>query len=184
MGLRRAHPLPPGDPPLHDRRPTSNQTHRRTAPSPPTPSIGSPTRSPAPPPKPSPSTRRRRDTARRLRGDHDRVGRQTRLLADQRQTLEKERAQKARELHRARRELAGLGAIGRARHGRTLREQISEREEALTHFDRELDRTERQLHESRQRALEIARTRTRLERGPTRERSLERSIERERGLEL
>ena len=36
-------------------------------------------------------------------GDHDRVGRQTRLLADQRQTLEKERIEKARELHRARR---------------------------------------------------------------------------------
>ena len=94
-------------------------------------------------------------------GDHARVGRQTRLLADQRRTLEKERTQEARELHRARRELAGLGAIGRARHGRTLREQITEREETLRRFDRELDRTERQLRESRQRALEIARTRTR-----------------------
>ena len=112
-------------------------------------------------------------------GDHARVGRQTRLLADQRRTLENERTQKARELHRARRELAGLGAIGRARHGRTLREQITEREETLRRFDRELDRTERQLRESRQRALEIARTRPRLERGPTRERSLERSLEHE-----
>ena len=110
-------------------------------------------------------------------GDQARVGRQTRLLADQRRALENERAQKARELHRARRELADLGAIGRARHGRTLREQITEREETLRRFDRELDRTERQLRETRQRALEIARTRPRLERGPTRERSLERSLE-------
>ena len=35
-------------------------------------------------------------------GDHARVGPQTRLLADQRRTLENERTQKARELHRAR----------------------------------------------------------------------------------
>ena len=78
---------------------------------------------------------------------HARLGPQTRLLADQRRALEKERTQKRGELHRARRELAGLGTIGRARHGRTLREQISEGEHTLTQLDRQLDRTERQLHE-------------------------------------
>jgi hypothetical protein len=118
------------------------------------------------------------------RRDRARVGAQTRLLADQRQTLEKERSETARELHRARRELAGKGAISRARHGRTLREQISEREQALTHLNRELARIDHQLRQSRQRTLEITRTRPRIERGLTLERGLEQSIERERGLEL
>ena len=50
----------------------------------------------------------------------------------------------------------------------------------------ELDRLDRQLHESRRQALELARTQRRPERGLTRDRSLERRLEREhgRGIEL
>ena len=117
-------------------------------------------------------------------GDHAEIGRQARLLADQRRTLENERTQRSaraaqgeagarrpgcdrprppppnppRADHRARRDAPALRSGARPNRASTPR--------------------------SAQRALEIARTRPRLERGPTRERSLERSIERERGLEL
>jgi conjugative relaxase-like TrwC/TraI family protein len=107
---------------------------------------------------------------------------QNRHLADRRRALEKERTQTARELHRTTRELAGMGAIGRARHGRSLRDEISEREQTLTRLDDELDRLDRQLRMTRERALEFARKQPRPERGLTREHSLERGLGRERSL--
>jgi ATP-dependent exoDNAse (exonuclease V) alpha subunit len=73
-------------------------------------------------------------------GDRARLGRQTRQLVDRRRAFEKERRQAARELHKATRELAGMGAISRARNGRRLREHIDERRDALARVDAELKR--------------------------------------------
>jgi conjugative relaxase-like TrwC/TraI family protein len=115
--------------------------------------------------------------------DRARLTQQNRLLADRRRTLEKERTRTARELHHATRELAGMGALGRARHGRTLRDRIDERERTLTRLDRELERLDRQLHDSRRRTLELLREQPRPERGLTQERNLERGLERERSLD-
>ncbi len=109
--------------------------------------------------------------------DHARLGRERRQLTDQRRTLEKERIDEARRVHRARRELDGLGAIGRARQGRALRNQIDEREERLARLDRDLERLDSAIRETRQRALELSRTARRPERGLTRERSIGRSLE-------
>src|SRR5205823_9669052 len=75
--------------------------------------------------------------------DRAQLTRQSRQLADRRRALDKERTQTATKLHETMRELAGLGALARARHGRSLREQIGERERTLAHLDRELERLER-----------------------------------------
>jgi conjugative relaxase-like TrwC/TraI family protein len=116
--------------------------------------------------------------------DRARLTSQTRLLNDRRRALEKERAQTARELHGAKRELNTMGAFGRARRGRALRDQIGERERTLTHLDSELERLDRQLRLTRERALELARARPRPERGLVRDRGLGRERSLGHGIEL
>jgi conjugative relaxase-like TrwC/TraI family protein len=113
-----------------------------------------------------------------------RLARQSRQLADRKRALEKERVQGAQQLHQTRRELAGLGMIGRARRGGALRDQIGEREERLVRFDRELERLDRQLRVTRERALELVRTQPRPERGLTRERGIGRAPERSLGRKI
>jgi conjugative relaxase-like TrwC/TraI family protein len=113
--------------------------------------------------------------------DRIRLARQTRALAEQRRALERERTRAARQLHKTRREFDGVGAIGRARHGRSLREQIAAREAALTRFDKELDRLDRQLQAMRERAFEPSRPeRSRARHALVRERSLGRGLGLER----
>ncbi len=90
--------------------------------------------------------------------------------------------QTARKLHETTRELAGSGALARARHGPSLREQIGERERTLAHLDRALERLERELRMTRERALAIARAEPRSERGVTPRRTLERGLAREQSL--
>ena len=111
------------------------------------------------------------------------LARQTRQLREQRLALEKERLDTTRQLHQTNRTLAGLGVLGRARHGRALRDEIGEHEQTLARLDRELARLDRELRVTRERAFELARARPRLERGLTREPTLERGLGRERGLE-
>jgi conjugative relaxase-like TrwC/TraI family protein len=111
-------------------------------------------------------------------GDRARLGRQTRLLVDRRRALEKERRQAALALHGATRELAGMGAIGRARNGRRLREQIDEGRDALARVDAELKRLEHEHQALGTRLHEIARAeRPRAGRELTRERGFERGLE-------
>jgi AAA domain len=110
--------------------------------------------------------------------DRARLVRQTRLLVDWRRAVEKERTQAARELHEAKRELAGMGAIGRARHGRRLREHIEERRDALARLDTRVDRLERELQLRRERALELSPPeRARARHGLMRERTPGRELE-------
>jgi AAA domain len=112
------------------------------------------------------------------RGDRARLGRQTRLLVERRRALEKERTQAARELHGAARELAGMGAIGRARNGRRLREHIDERRGALARLDAELKRLDHERQALGTRLREISRSeRPRAGRELTRERGLDRGLE-------
>ncbi|MGH2996483.1 MAG: ATP-dependent DNA helicase, partial [Gaiellaceae bacterium] len=111
-------------------------------------------------------------------GDRARLGRQTRLLVDRRRALEKERTQAAQELHRATRELAGMGAIGRARNGRRLREHIDERRTALARVDAELKRVDHEHRALGTRLREMSRPeRPRAGRQLTRERGLDRGRE-------
>jgi ATP-dependent exoDNAse (exonuclease V) alpha subunit len=114
------------------------------------------------------------------------LSRRARLLHDGRRELEKQRDRAARELHQAQRELGSLGVIGRARSGRTLRDQIDERREQLAGLDRELKRLEHDLHTTRRRAVEVFRSQPPPERGLGRERELGRTPERSlsRGIEL
>ena len=107
---------------------------------------------------------------------------QARRLSKHARDLDEQRSEAARRLHAATRELAGMGALARARHGRTLRAQISEREEALARIDEERKRVDRELREARQHALERARTRSRTDRGLSREHRLERGLQPERSL--
>ena len=114
--------------------------------------------------------------------DRRRLARQHRELADRRRALESERTETRRQLHRTRRELAALGAFARARHGRTLRDQIRQRQETVAHLDQELERLDRQLRQTRERALGLARTHDGPARGLSREPTLEH--EHELGIEL
>ena len=102
-----------------------------------------------------------------------------RELAARQRTLEQRRAETARGLHAATRELDGLGLIGRARQGPRLREQIGERREQLVRLDAELARLDRQARVLRQRA-----ERTRLRTTPTRQLARERAQQLELGLDL
>jgi conjugative relaxase-like TrwC/TraI family protein len=107
--------------------------------------------------------------------------RQTRALVEQRRALEQRRTQTARDLHATRRTLAGMGPIGRARHGRSLREQISARQAALSRLDTALERLNRELRLLREQAQELTPPR-RSHRDTARERLRERTLQ--RGLEL
>jgi conjugative relaxase-like TrwC/TraI family protein len=111
-------------------------------------------------------------------GDRARLGGQTRRLVNRRRALEKERTQAASELHGAKRELAGMSAIGRARHGRRLRERIDERRRALARVDAQLKRLDREVRVIQEQALELSRPeRARARRGLMRERTLGRELE-------
>jgi conjugative relaxase-like TrwC/TraI family protein len=112
------------------------------------------------------------------------LGRRARLLDDQKQALMKQRGSAALELHQAQRHLDALGPVGRARQGRTLRDQIDERRERLAGVDRQLERLDKELRGTRER--ELYRSQPPPERGLGRERELGRTPERSlsRGIEL
>jgi conjugative relaxase-like TrwC/TraI family protein len=114
------------------------------------------------------------------------LGRRARLLADHKQALNKQQGQAAQELHQAQRQLDALGPIRRARHGRTLRDQIDERRERLASVDRQLERLDKQLRRTRERARELYRNQPPPERSLGRERELGRIPERglSRGIEF
>ncbi len=115
--------------------------------------------------------------------DRDRLAGQMRALAELRRKLEKQRTRAARELHASKRELADIGAIGRARHGRHLREQIAERRDALAAVETELHRLEREHRALGPHFLELPRRDPRqCGRDLVRERTLERGGGRELGL--
>jgi conjugative relaxase-like TrwC/TraI family protein len=103
------------------------------------------------------------------------VARQSRQLRERHLALEKEHLDTTRQLNQTNRELAGLGVVGRVRHGRALRDQLGECQGRLAHLDRELARVDKQLRATRERALELARTQPRPDRGLSRERALERA---------
>ena len=70
--------------------------------------------------------------------------------------------------------------------GRALRKQIEERGRDVVRIDGALERLERQLRATRERAFELIRAERRPDRGLSRERSLEPGLEREHdlGIEL
>jgi conjugative relaxase-like TrwC/TraI family protein len=115
---------------------------------------------------------------RNLHGAPAPAAEQARRLSERARAVDDERNRTARKMHAARRELAQMGALSRARHGRSLREQIREREAELARLDSEHKRLTQQLRQAR----ELARSRSRLERGPSRRRSLEPSLQPERSL--
>jgi hypothetical protein len=114
------------------------------------------------------------------------LGRRARLLADQKQALMKQRGRAAQELHQTQRHLDGLGLVRRAQHGRALRDQIDERRERLAGVERELERLDKELRGTRERARELYQSQPPPERGLGRERELGRTPERSlsRGIEL
>jgi conjugative relaxase-like TrwC/TraI family protein len=111
------------------------------------------------------------------------LARQTRQLRERHLALEKDRLDNTRRLHQTSRRLAGLGVVGRARHGRTLSDQLGQCEQQITRLDRELALVDEQLRATRERALELAPTQPRSERGLRRESALERAPGRRRGIE-
>ncbi len=116
------------------------------------------------------------------------LARRARLLRDRRDALKQTRDRVARDLHGAARALESLGVIGRARHGRQLRDGISERRERLATLDRDLQRLTREIRGTRERASELYRAQPPLERGLGREHELDRTPERSpslsRGIDL
>jgi len=117
-----------------------------------------------------------------------RLAHQNRQLDDRCQALDNERLERMRQLNQTRRILDDLGPFGRARHGRTLREQIEERKRDIARLDRELEQLERRLRATRERALELLRSEPQPERGLNRDRGLDRGLGRgrslDRGIEL
>ncbi|MCZ7590546.1 MAG: relaxase domain-containing protein [Gaiella sp.] len=118
-----------------------------------------------------------------LLSDRARLTLETRQLDEWQKTLKQERLKAAHELHETRRKLETMGALARARHRRTLRETIGQREERVARLDRELDQVESRRRLNRERILELARSAPRPERGLSRERAISHSLERVRGLD-
>jgi conjugative relaxase-like TrwC/TraI family protein len=114
--------------------------------------------------------------------ERTRLARQTRQLTERQHALEKQRAEAAREMHRARRELDAMGPLRRARRGTTLRDRIEHGSETVARLDHELEQLDAKLRSTRERSLELARNQPRPQRNLTRSRSIERS--QARGLEL
>jgi conjugative relaxase-like TrwC/TraI family protein len=110
------------------------------------------------------------------------LARQSRQLRERLLAVERERLDTTRELHQTSRELGGLGVLGRARHGRALRDQIHECQQRLALLDREHERIDKVLRLTRARALELGDAQPRHERGLGRKRSIERPPG--RGLDL
>ena len=92
----------------------------------------------------------------------------------------------AHELHQSRRQLNELGVLGRARHGRSLRERVEEQRRALERLDHERERIEERQRLNRERTRELVPHESRPELGLGRERELGRIPERSlsRGIEL
>jgi conjugative relaxase-like TrwC/TraI family protein len=105
-----------------------------------------------------------------------RLALENRQLRERQAALEKERRHAAGELHRTKRTLEELGPFGRARHGRTLREQLADQRQTVARLDRERERLEHKRRLNRERALELARAQPRPERGLSREPTLERGL--------
>jgi conjugative relaxase-like TrwC/TraI family protein len=115
-----------------------------------------------------------------------RLARQTRQLREQRLAIEKERLDTTRQLHQTNRKLTGLGGLGRARHGRALRNELGAHEQRLARLDQRLEQLDRELRVTRARAFELSRIEPTLGRGRGRERldrSTGRALERGFGLE-
>ena len=128
------------------------------------------------------------DAARRGRplSERVRLANERRQLLDRHATLEKERWEAAHELHQSRRQLNELGVLGRARHGRSLRERVEEQRRALERLDHERERIEERQRLNRERMRELVPHESRPERGLGRDRELGRRPERNlsRGIEL
>ncbi len=120
--------------------------------------------------------------------DRTQLALDSRRLRERQHALEKERFEASSELRRTGRTLENMGALGRARHGRTLRGQIEARKREVARLDKELERLEERQRLMRERALELASSEPRPERGISRERGIGRSLERgrslDRGIEL
>ena len=124
--------------------------------------------------------------ASRPLSDRQRLALESRQIGKRRHEIQRERREAERKLDRRRRELDGLGLLGRARHGRTLNGRIEKQERTVALLDHELERLEEQRRYNRARTLELARTQRRPERSSTRELALDPGLERERdcGIEL
>ena len=72
--------------------------------------------------------------------ERDALVRQSRQLRQRQLALEKERLDATRNRNQTGRKLAGLGILGRARHGGTLRDEIIQHDRNLARLDRELAR--------------------------------------------
>jgi ATP-dependent exoDNAse (exonuclease V) alpha subunit len=118
-----------------------------------------------------------------LLSDRSRLALETRQLNERQKALKRERLDAAHELHQTKRKLGTMGALARARHRRTLRETIGQREQRVARLDRELDQVEERRRLSRERILELARSTPRPERGLSRERAIGHSLGRGRGLD-
>ncbi len=75
-----------------------------------------------------------------------RVAGEVRALVAQHEALDSERGRVQRDEQAARRELAGIGMLARARHGPRLRGQIADHQRTRTRLTAELRRIDRQLH--------------------------------------
>jgi conjugative relaxase-like TrwC/TraI family protein len=103
--------------------------------------------------------------------ERSRLARQTRQLREQRLAVERERLDTTRQLHQTNRKLGGLGVLGRARHGRALRDELGGHEQTLARLDRRLEELDRDLRVTRARAFELTRLEPTHRRDPGRERS-------------
>jgi hypothetical protein len=128
------------------------------------------------------------DAARRGRplSERVRLANERRQLLDRHATHEKKRWEAAHELHQSRRQLNELGALGRARHGRSLRERVEEQRRTLERLDHERERIEERQRLNRERMRELVPHESQPERGLGRDRELGRGPERNlsRGIEL
>ncbi len=118
--------------------------------------------------------------------DRERLALENRRLHERHVALDKERLEIARDVQRARHELDGMGALARARRSRTLHDHIDAQKRDIARLDRELERLHERRRLHRERALELARTERRPERGLAREPSIDRAHEHEPelGIEL
>ena len=121
-----------------------------------------------------------------LLSDRARHGLAFRQLGERETALERERSEAAHQLHRLNRALESKGTFGRARHGRTLRRQIGQRERQLVQLDRDLALLKETQRRNRRRALALASDESQPGRGLSRdpEPVLERGRGLDRGIEL
>ncbi len=118
--------------------------------------------------------------------DRQRLALESRQIGKRRLEVERERREAEQKLDRRRRELDGLGLLGRARHGRTLGGRIEGQERTIARLDHELERLEERRRHNRERILELACTQRRPDGSLAPELALDQGPERERdfGIEL